>query len=148
MNPTDSIIPPDQVRLGALRDDAFDALVAEWGLDEARIAYAGLVRRLGQQIAERKDKEWRKRALHLQSCGIARGRVLAERIKIRNRAESGTREAVERKWSSFAERLAVALYLIQPSALADIVGPGDGSIDAEEWLHERRAAAARKAARQ
>ena len=149
MNASDSLIPADQVTRGALRDDAFNELVREWGLDEARVAYAGLCGRLNQQLAEGiRDQDWRKRAAHLQGCAASRVRVLNLRIKERNRQESGTVEAVSRKWSTFAERLAVALYLLDPAALREVVGPGDGAIDAEEWLHERKAAAARKAAKQ
>lgn len=149
MNASDTIIPAEQVTRGALRDDAFDALVQEWGIDEARVAYSALCGRLLQQLADRsRDRDWRKRAVHLQACSAARVHVLNHRIRARNKAESATVEATSRKWSTFAERLAQALYLVDPAALREVVGPGDGAIDAEEWLHERRAAAARKAARQ
>ena len=141
-----ALIPFDEVKAAALRDAPFNAILAEWGMDEVLVAMTNLSASVQRQLHAKKDRDadWRDRAGHLQSCADGRIRALKQSISERNRRESATVEAAHRKYGAFAEELAMKLYLLDPAALRDIHGPG-GHGSAEEWLHARRARAAERA---
>lgn len=141
-----ALIPFDEVKAAALRDAPFNAILAEWGMDEVLVAMTNLSASLQRQLITKKDRDadWRDRAGHLQSCADGRIRALKQSISERNRRETASVEAAQRKYGDFAEQLAVKLYLADPAALRDIVGPG-GYGTAEDWLHARRAKAAERA---
>lgn len=147
---SDQMLMIDLPRMrAAVRDEAaFGALVDEWGLDEVRLSLVALSDLIRVELPRRRRFPGERRELlDLQRVVETRVHVVKMEIRDRNRAESATVEAIERKWSAFAEHVAEALYLLDPAALRAIAGPGDAEISAEEWLHLRKQRAARKAAR-
>ena len=141
----ETFIDPKDTSRAALRDGAFDSLVSEFGLDEVRIALAGLADSLSAQLdVQTEDAAWRRRVGHLYAKTTSRLRETKMLIKARNKEETRTVEAVEVKWSSFAERLATELYLIAPDVMQRMQGPNVDS-DASSWIVARREQRARKA---
>jgi len=119
--------------LAAAHDPAkLDQLVNEWGIDEVHLVMKQLeiqmVRDLG---AKSESPSWRARQ-HVRLTAVMVAKVgLRKRIAIRTQRE----QADVALYSQFAERLAQALYLLDPAALESVPGVGDSS--ATEWLHTR-----------
>jgi hypothetical protein len=145
---SESLIDGNELREAIRSSDALEALIGTWGLDEVRLAMVETSQQISKQLQLNRDEDphWRHRAVHMLKRTEALSRVLKLRISERNREESATVEAAERKWAVFAESVARALYLLSPEALRAVPGPDHGDITAEEWLHLRIEQRARKQA--
>jgi hypothetical protein len=146
---SESLIDPDELRRAIFDDAELERLIVAWGLDEVRLAVTDLASLIRMQFEtkEEKSRDWKARAGFMLNKTNERVRLLRLRVSERNRAETATVDAAHKKWSTFAENVARALYLIDPAALKEIPGPdGAHDITAEEWLHDRVAQRARKQA--
>jgi hypothetical protein len=146
---SETLIDGSELREAIRSNDALEALIGTWGLDEVRLAIVETSQQISKQLQlnREQDPNWRHRAVHMLKQTEAISRVLKLRISERNREESATVEAATQRWSGFAESVARALYLLSPDALKAIPGPDLGEITAEEWLHLRVEQRARKQAK-
>jgi hypothetical protein len=123
----------------------FEVYLDETVVDRSNDQIGALLGSIKAQMIGRTDADelWLRRAGSLSKMLATRKSQTRRTIKELNRLETGTVQAVESKWSAFAESLAEVLEEHDCNALDRITMP-DGSITAAEWLTRRRAQQALK----
>lgn len=132
-----SLITATDALDAAQNAQVLEKLVAEWGIDEVHLVMKQLETKMVRDLgAKSRTPAWRAKQ-HVMLTAVMVAKVgLRKRIAVRNQQEAADAAI----YSKFAERLAEALYLVDPAALEAVEGVGDAS--ATEWLHvrvERRA---------
>lgn len=127
-----SLISDSELLSALSNSERFEDLVTEWGIDEVHFALGEwkvlLERSLGQKSLT-STARYKKQLLLTQIMAAHKG------IKLRRHERNRREQADASMYAGFAERLAEALYLLDPSALEAVEGLAGTS--ATEWLHVR-----------